>query len=121
MLARTLPTQVESLLAVDPIGPLVIDALALASKQDLNPAVSAPNPCLSDLPDPHSQGSVGLPVRAIPMERAPPMGPTPRLREFGGHGAPSEGGRDGTRPRRNDRDGGGGPQREPCSLPNGDS
>jgi hypothetical protein len=45
------------------------------------------------------------------------MGPTPRLREFGGYGASNDGGRGGTRPRRSDRDGGGSPQREPRSLP----
>jgi len=42
-----------------------------------------------------------------------PAGPTPRLRESGGYGAANDGGRDGTRPRRNDRDGGGGPERKP--------
>ena len=69
MPARTLPTQVEPLLAVDPVCPLVIDAPALAPKQDLNPTISVPNPCLRDLPDPHPQGPVVFPVRTVPMGR----------------------------------------------------
>jgi hypothetical protein len=39
MPARTLPAQVQSLPAVDPAGPLMIDAPALAPKQDMDPPI----------------------------------------------------------------------------------
>ena len=51
---RALPPQVKPLLAVDPIGPLVIDAPALAPQQDLDPAVPVPDPALRDLDDAHA-------------------------------------------------------------------
>jgi hypothetical protein len=66
-----LPTQVEALLAVYPVGPLMIDAPALAPKQNLNPTISISNPRLRDLSDPQPQGSVVLAVRKVTMGRAP--------------------------------------------------
>ena len=50
--SRALPSQVETFLAVDPIGPLMIDAPALAPKQNLDPTISVPNSRLRDLDDP---------------------------------------------------------------------
>jgi hypothetical protein len=64
---RPLPPQMKPFLAVDPIGPLMIDAQALAPKQDLNPPISVPDPSLRDLDDPPPQGPVVLAVRAIPV------------------------------------------------------
>jgi len=45
----------------------MIDAPALASKQNMDPAISVANPCLRDLPDPQPQGPVISAMRAIPM------------------------------------------------------
>lgn len=61
--------QVQALFAVDPVHPLLIDAPTLASKQDVYPKVSVPNPCLSYLPDPYPQCSIILAVRTVPVGR----------------------------------------------------
>ena len=45
----------------------MVDAPALAPKQDLNPPVPVPNPRLRDLPNPQPEGPVVSAVRAIPM------------------------------------------------------
>lgn len=67
MTTRTFPPQMEPFLAVNPVGPLMIDAPALAPKQDLNTPISVPNPRLRDLFDPQPQHPVVSALRAIPM------------------------------------------------------
>ena len=49
---RTSPPQMKLFLAVDPVGPLMIDAPAIAPKQDMHPPVSVPDPRFRDLTDP---------------------------------------------------------------------
>ena len=50
--AWPLPPQMKSLLAVDPVGPFMVDAPALAPKQDLDPPISVADPRFRDLNDP---------------------------------------------------------------------
>jgi len=67
MPARALPPEVQSLLAVNPVYPLMIDAPTLAPKQDMDSPIAVPNPRLRDLHDPQPQGPVVSAMRAIPM------------------------------------------------------
>lgn len=57
----------------------MVDAPALAPKQDLDPTVSVPGPCLRDLDDPLPQGPGVLAMRTTPMrgpaEANDPAGP----------------------------------------------
>ena len=57
----------------------MVGAPALAPKQDLDPPVSVPDPCLRDLDDPLPQGPIVLAMRTIPLrgpvEANDPAGP----------------------------------------------
>jgi len=49
----------------------MVDAPALAPKQDMNPPISVANPRLPDLPNPHPQGPVVPSPRTVSVGRTP--------------------------------------------------
>ena len=53
---RAFPSQMKPLLIVDPIGPLMIDAPALAPKQNVGPPIAVPDARLRNLDDRQPQG-----------------------------------------------------------------